>query len=77
MFASTLGLPSPQVFHAVIMGRFAAQCLIDMSQVCNKLVDRLGEETATLGLRVGIHSGPVTVRATEVLHYCHRYIAQP
>ncbi|CAB9521492.1 Receptor-type guanylate cyclase gcy [Seminavis robusta] len=54
------GLPSPQVLHAVIMSRFSARCLVEMTQVCNKLVALLGEETATLGLRIGLHSGPVT-----------------
>ena len=59
-YVAVAGLPHPQSFHAVIMARFAAQVLLDMSQVCNRLIGLLGQETALLDLRVGIHSGPVT-----------------
>lgn len=66
------GLPKPQSLHAVIMSRFAAKCLHEMNQVCRALVAQLGEDTETLGLRVGLHSGAVTVGADgKALHkYC-------
>jgi len=59
-YVCVTGIPHAQTFHAVILARFAARCLTDMSYVCHKLAGLLGEDTATLGLRVGIHSGPVT-----------------
>lgn len=59
-YVAVTGLPKPQPLNAVIMSRFAAQCLVEMGQVCSKLTLQLGSDTGRLGLRVGLHSGPVT-----------------
>ena len=54
------GLPNPIADHAVVMARFANDCLNKMHTVTKKLELSLGVGTADLGLRVGLHSGPVT-----------------
>ena len=54
------GLPSPQEEHAVIMCRFASDCLSRMQTLCASLAETLGEDTASLSMRIGLHSGPVT-----------------
>lgn len=42
------------------MARFAHDCLVKMQSLTRKLEVRLGPDTAELGMRVGLHSGPVT-----------------
>lgn len=42
------------------MAKFARDCLDKLPTVIHELQDKLGEETAALQLRVGLHSGPVT-----------------
>ena len=42
------------------MGLFAADCLASMSVQLQTLEQELGPDTAELGFRVGLHSGPVT-----------------
>jgi len=54
------GLPNPQSNHAVLMVRFAAECLEAIKNVTRTLSEKLGEDTKTLTMRVGIHSGQVT-----------------
>ena len=54
------GLPEPQENHAIIMATFAHDCLEKLKDVLQKLSDTLGEDTAELQFRVGLHSGPVT-----------------
>jgi hypothetical protein len=54
------GLPEKRKDHAILMARFARDCLRKMLQVVQKLEVRLGPDTADLGMRIGIHSGPVT-----------------
>lgn len=54
------GLPEPCEGHAVVMSRFASECLMKMKKVVKALEVSLGPDTADLGLRVGLHSGPVT-----------------
>lgn len=54
------GLPEPQENHAVIMVRFAAECLSKFQMVIHDLSMTLGEDTNELAFRVGIHSGSVT-----------------
>ena len=46
--------------HAVVMARFASDCLAKSSVVFNAMTDRLGNDTQNLCLRIGLHSGPVT-----------------
>ncbi|CAB9508786.1 Receptor-type guanylate cyclase gcy [Seminavis robusta] len=59
-YVAITGCPKPQNTHAVIMCRFARDCMNRMTEVTAELSDSLGEDTATLGFRVGLHSGPVT-----------------
>eukprot|EP00977_Amphora_coffeiformis_P016683 scaffold5233_cov178-Amphora_coffeaeformis.AAC.3 len=59
-YVAVTGLPEVQEDHAVIMAKFAAQCLEQLNPVLHSLVDRLGPETANLNMRYGLNSGPVT-----------------
>lgn len=60
-YLAVTGVPRPQEKHALIMARFATECMAKMdSLVRTRLVGLLGPETANLKLRVGIHSGAVT-----------------
>ena len=54
------GLPLPRKDHAAVMCKFANDCSKKMKVLVRKLETTLGPETADLGLRVGLHSGPVT-----------------
>lgn len=56
------GLPTPQSKHALIMARFSQSCISKMNEIINstEILSKLGDETADLSLRVGMHSGPVT-----------------
>ena len=42
------------------MVRFAVECKRILGDVTAELVDTLGEDTATLRMRIGLHSGAVT-----------------
>ena len=42
------------------MVKFSTDCLVKMRNLVASLVDVLGEDTANLAMRVGLHSGPVT-----------------
>jgi class 3 adenylate cyclase len=59
-YMAVTGLPEPQEDHAVIMAKFAQDCLVKMDEVTRKLEVTLGPDTAELSVRIGIHSGPVT-----------------
>jgi class 3 adenylate cyclase len=59
-YVAVTGLPKPQKTHAVIMARFAADCLEEMNVVTRELEATLGPDTGDLKLRIGLHSGPVT-----------------
>ena len=54
------GIPEPQAQHAVIMCKFAQDCLERIPVVTRELAGRLGEDTKDLGMRVGVHSGKTT-----------------
>ena len=54
------GLPNAQENHALIMAKYANECLVSMNETMRSLSDALGEDTVDLVLRVGLHSGPVT-----------------
>ena len=54
------GLPEPQEDHAVIMCKFARDCLLKMHEVTNRLEIRLGPDTNDLSMRIGLNSGQVT-----------------
>lgn len=53
------GLPDPRKNHAVAIGKFANECLTKMSDLTRQLAVELGPDTVDLGLRIGMHSGPV------------------
>lgn len=59
-YVAVCGLPDPRKDHAVVMARFARDCLYRMDKALKKLEVMLGPETTELGMRVGLHSGPVT-----------------
>jgi class 3 adenylate cyclase len=60
-YVAACGLPDPRRDHAVAMARFARDCRACMMSLMNELEVTLGPDTGELGLRVGLHSGPVTV----------------
>ena len=59
-YVAVTGLPDPRKDHAVVMARFARDCLYKMHSLTRKLEVVLGPDTADLDMRIGIHSGPVT-----------------
>eukprot|EP00977_Amphora_coffeiformis_P009861 scaffold2267_cov162-Amphora_coffeaeformis.AAC.5 len=54
------GLPEPREDHAVVMCRFASECLERMNFLARKLEVHLGPDTTELEMRAGLHSGAVT-----------------
>jgi class 3 adenylate cyclase len=54
------GLPNPQPDHAVIMAKFAQDCMNELDRIVERLSASLGEGTDELALRTGMHSGEVT-----------------
>ena len=58
--SSQTGLPNPQPDHAVIMAKFAQDCMSKLDRVVERLSTSLGEGTRELALRSGMHSGEVT-----------------
>ena len=54
------GIPEKRKDHAFLMARFAKDCLKRMLDTVRRLEVRLGPDTGELGMRIGIHSGPVT-----------------
>jgi class 3 adenylate cyclase len=59
-YVAVTGLPDPQKDHALRMSKFAKDCMRQMAFLVQKLKDSLGEDTAQLCMRFGLHSGPVT-----------------
>jgi len=59
-YVAVTGLPKPQQNHAVIMVKFAREVLEKFDQITQDLVESLGEDTANLGMRVGLHTGSTT-----------------
>jgi class 3 adenylate cyclase len=59
-YVAATGLPEPQRDHAVVLARFAWECVLTMGSTCKGLEATLGPGTAELALRVGLHSGPTT-----------------
>ena len=57
-YVAVTGVPLVKPDHAVAMARFCRDCMIAMRQAVEKLSETLG--TAELGMRFGLHSGPVT-----------------
>ncbi|CAB9527558.1 Receptor-type guanylate cyclase gcy [Seminavis robusta] len=59
-YVAVTGIPEPQAKHAVIMVRFAQDCIAEMELVTHELAESLGEDTTELKMRVGMHSGSTT-----------------
>jgi hypothetical protein len=59
-YVATTGLPEPREDHAIVMAKFARDCLVKFEELCRTLEEQLGPETCELKLRIGLHSGPVT-----------------
>ena len=57
------GLPHAQPDHAIIMAKFANEIMLKTQDTTASLVDRLGEETRELSLRVGLVSVEIWVLA--------------
>ena len=49
------GLPEPQPDHAVRMAKFASDCMNKVNVTTKRLAARLGEDTETLALRMGMN----------------------
>uniref|UniRef100_A0A7S3P6B8 Phosphodiesterase n=1 Tax=Amphora coffeiformis TaxID=265554 RepID=A0A7S3P6B8_9STRA len=59
-YVAVSGLPQPRKDHAMVMCRFARDCLLTFNRVVKQLEVELGPDTGDLGLRVGLHSGQTT-----------------
>jgi class 3 adenylate cyclase len=59
-YVAVSGLPEPNKDHAKIMARFAYEILLSTNHLTQQLEAVLGPGTSDLGLRIGLHSGPVT-----------------
>ncbi|CAB9502419.1 Receptor-type guanylate cyclase gcy [Seminavis robusta] len=59
-YVAVCGLPERRKDHAVVMARFATDCLYRMHKLVKALEVSLGPDTGDLSLRVGLHSGQVT-----------------
>jgi class 3 adenylate cyclase len=59
-YVAVTGLPEPNKNHAVVMCRFARECITQFNGLSRQLEVILGPDTGDLSLRVGLHSGPVT-----------------
>jgi class 3 adenylate cyclase len=62
-YVAACGIPDPRRDHVVAMARFARDCRNRMMALMTDLETKLGPDTGELGLRIGLHSGPVTVSA--------------
>ena len=60
LVVAVTGIPDPQPDHALIMVKFARDCMAKTRDVVADLAGRLGEDTLNLDMRVGIHSGHTT-----------------
>ena len=52
-YVAVTGLPNPQARHAILMARFAWECLHKMGRLTKKLETILGPDTTELGIRIG------------------------
>ncbi|KAL3913418.1 MAG: hypothetical protein SGILL_006500 [Bacillariaceae sp.] len=59
-YVAVTGLPEPRKDHALVMAKFAKDCLETFNDLSKKLEIALGPDTGDLAMRAGLHSGPVT-----------------
>jgi hypothetical protein len=70
-YVAATGLPEVRSDHAVVMARFARDCVKEFGFLVKEMEETLGPDTSDLGLRVGLNSGPVTA---GVLRYVSCYL---
>jgi class 3 adenylate cyclase len=58
-YVAATGVPIAKKDHATAMSRFARECMVAMHKIVDKLKASLRDDTAGLGMRFGLHSGPV------------------
>ena len=59
-YVAVTGLPEARKDHALVMARFARECLDKFNELAKALEIKLGPDTGDLAMRIGLHSGPVT-----------------
>ena len=59
-YVAASGIPTERRDHAVAMARFARDCQHAFIALTRELEVKLGPDTADLGMRFGLHSGPIT-----------------
>lgn len=59
-YVAVTGLPDPRDDHAIVISKYAVRCLLKFNVLTKRLEANLGPGTASLGMRFGLHSGPVT-----------------
>lgn len=59
-YVAATGIPKAQPLHAVIMVKFAHDCIEKIHVVTQEIAGKLGEDTMDLAIRVGINSGSTT-----------------
>ena len=59
-YVAVCGLPEPNHDHAIVMARFARECMEKGNEAVRELELTLGPDTADLAFRIGVHSGPIT-----------------
>ena len=60
MAEAVTGLPKAQEDHAVQMVKFSIECMAKLNEMTAEFVSSLGEDTAYLKLRIGLHARRVT-----------------
>ena len=59
-YVAVCGLPEARRDHAIVMARFARDCMRQCHETVKKLELELGPDTTDLTLRIGLHSGQTT-----------------
>ena len=67
-YVAAAGLPDPRPDHALVMARFAKDCMRRMRELTKQLESTLGPDTGDLSMRIGLHSGPVTAGKQKQSH---------
>lgn len=73
-YVAVTGLPKPQERHALLMARFAWDCLLKFEELTRELETKLGPDTTELGIRFGMHSGKYCRRTKSANHWYHHCI---
>jgi len=59
-YVAVTGLPDAREDHAIMIAKYSIKCLLKFNVLAKRLEPHLGPGTASLGMRFGLHSGPVT-----------------